>query len=205
MKKEDKARFLFEEFGNIDDDLLYESSGRPLTVLKTKRKKRRRVVILAAAVVAVASILLVSTIAANRSGSAPTDDETPSSAPETYGQDPSTLHGLLPLDEQAQRDAIFGGKPVIFYTRGDEVYAQTIDVEDFTQLVSCVRSDTTPVQGARARRKVWVGDGKGRVFSPMLRFSKGNIAVGALFSYEQEIALSAQLERLLKTLTGLDF
>ena len=41
MRKEDKANFLFEELGNVDDEYLYESSGRPLSALAEKNKKRK--------------------------------------------------------------------------------------------------------------------------------------------------------------------
>ena len=204
MNKEDKARFLFEEFGNIDDELLYESSGKPLALIKTKKKKRRLTFFLAAALAATISVVTTTTIVSANLTSKPQDGdsrpaETQSNASEA--QEPQDIS--FEAKEFAQ--TIVSGRPAIFYDDGETIRTKKLTVSEYNTLMTLTKNGSVPVEnGRKAKHRVWITDGQGRVCSPLLRYADGNID-SKLFSYEQELALTADLEQKLEAITGVDF
>lgn len=197
MRKEDKANFLFEELGNVDDDYLLESSGRPLAAIALKQKKRKRarvLGILLAASISFTLLMLTVNYRAQHVDEPPTTPE-------------PTTATILPeeqkLPPEMERQVLFGSTPGIILEEEDgERYFYAICEQDFTSLLRLAADDTDRPAAGASGEKVWFTDGRGRVICPYLRYTRGNIGYGALFSYEEEIGLSRELKNELRRLTG---
>lgn len=201
MNKEDKARYLFEQLGDIDDDLLYESSGRPLMVISAKQKRKKRARTLALLLAASVAVSLVMITFSSRVNHAPGDSTPPeTNATGSAGVRPEEE----PLSEGGEHDVLFSGTPcVIVEEASGERYFYRMDQGDFEQLRSLTaRNVSAPGVTAARKDKIWFTDGRGTVVSPCIRFTEGNVGYGALFDYEDEVDLSAELRSALSRLTG---
>lgn len=187
MKKEEKAQFLFDELGGIDDDLLYESSGRPLMVIKDKQRKRKTVRRLSVFFAAAVVFFMLTTVAIglSRSGT-----------------------GTEPIDAPTENDAahalLFDKNRRLFWEKDGKTYSVEISAETYVTLLSETIKGGTETTGTQSV-KVWFSDGKGTVITPFLRYSSGNIGYGTLFDYEVEQTPSEKLIAELQKLTGEKF
>ena len=204
MKREEKAEFLLMEMGDIDDELLCESSGYGLHVLKKKQNRNRtiRISLIAAAASLLFSVLVLTALGNLKfpagSSFAPTvtDDAQDSGAPVRVDSD------------QEARELMFSGSPVIFLESENRLFAQKIDGASFERLTALAAAQETAytgVSGDAREQKIWFCDGNGSVITPYLRYSFGNVAFGTLFNYERELTLDRELANLLRNLLHDDF
>ncbi|MBQ9467444.1 MAG: hypothetical protein IJU52_00350 [Clostridia bacterium] len=198
MKREDKASFLFEEFGNIDDELLTESSGRPLAALADRQQKKKRARVIALLLAASLSFSVVMlTVNYRIRQSSPPDVETTANTPSEI------LPEERALTEDNERAVLFSGRPsVILEEKSGDRYYYEIDRDAYDRLLTLTAENKGEKTSLDRAEKVWFTDGDGTVISPYLIFTPGNIGYGALFDYDDEVIPAKELQRELRRLTG---
>ena len=205
MKKEEKAGFLFEEIGNVDDAFLAESSDDALLRLQTKKSRLRALrgaVLIAAAAALLAALAAIGAMLARNRLNAPHDigGETTAATKETESPQSGEIEFL---SEDAD---LFDGCAAVYFTVGDGICRRKIDAQTLKDLMDLAREGGETVsESMRSRKKIWLADGRGGVYSPHLRWSGGNAGAGELYEYDQEIVLNNKLRRALYALTGENF
>ena len=118
---------------------------------------------------------------------------------------------FIVMDGDVVSGLVFSGSDQVYISSGGTACATTLNtaadmfVYDGGLASQTLANNKTVVgNGRKAARKVWITDGNGRVCSPLLRYTSGNIS-STLFSYEQEMALTTALEQKLEAVTGVDF
>lgn len=193
------AERLFDSIGGIDDRYIAEAQAyRPCV---GKRARGRRIfVIAAAALLSLALIIgtlpLAISIILSGNSSAPATTENP-----VYLSDLLARHArsMTPLDSAPD---LSDGTARLIWSCDGELYAVNIGKKQLSRLAASLAADTggSPSQNTT---HVWLSLGDGRVLTPELRLSAGNISYGTLFDYNAEISPSRDvvdsIRRILET------
>ena len=201
MNKKEKAEFLFEEIGGIDESLLYECGESFPRKRKEKRLTLRMLIasvalfsalILVVSGIGIASVVgILSSLGGNKEEPfEPSHSGTPS--------DVDTQPTAVDIDT----DILFSGTPSIIYTDENEmVYAVKIAERDYREVKRFSASPKGQVQsGDGQTMSVWISDGHGAVFTPYLENSAGNVYYGQIPDYRDEVVPNDQVTNLLKKL-----
>lgn len=203
MNKKESSMLLFEEIGQIDEDILHECSDY-YPVRRKNRRSLRAVIIAAAALTTLISVVLVGTFAVmlrrGLSGNMSQNDdygegkhiETPAEEPAMFAEN------WAKLTEEETHERIFGSTPaVLCKKRGEDTYryAALTDVQ-YDGIVSDAPKDSLP--DGQNEWQIWVTDGKGMVFTPYLQASPGNIHYGRLFDYNDEVEPGGYFQNVLR-------
>ena len=207
MNKKESSLLLFEQLGEIDEDILNECSDY-YPVVRRRRRSLRAVIIAAAALTALFSVLLVGTFAVmlRRSFSgnaAPSDTGEPADEVETQAEElPADFaENWEKLTEEETHERIFGNTPAMLCKRRGESDYRFTALSDAQYDVILEDSPTSLISGNDSSEwQVWVTDGNGMVFTPYLQSSPGNIHFGVLFDYEIEVLPGKRFRRILDAL-----
>lgn len=188
MNKKDSSMLLFEEIGQIDEDILRECSD--LYPIRRRRKRSlTAVIIAAAALTTLFSVLVVSAFAVMlRRGFAgqmtPGEHDQPGYAPEAPAE---FAEHWEELTEEETHDRIFGQTPaVVVKKQGENTYRfACLSSVQYDRILKNVPEGYA--SESACEWQLWITDGKGRVFTPYLQSSPGNIHYGTLFEYDAEV------------------
>ena len=201
-----KAELLYEAIGEIDDSYIDEA-GRPF------RKKRSASVFtriaIAAALVLVIVLSNIAFFASVRSflpaswndGAAEitthytheyhrNDSAAEAPTPDTDSYSDVKLIGYLPEEEID----LFGSEALVIirFEGVQEFTVIKVSQKRLNILAESVGENGLDKAGADSEIYVWLCDGNGKVFSPYLRRSPGNVGYGSLFEYSPEISPSEE-------------
>lgn len=109
------------------------------------------------------------------------------SAVTTLLREVSTSHA--PLDEQP---ALYDGQARLVWRCEGQLYAVSLNGAELARLVDAISADDggQPIEHSE---QLWLCLGDGRVISPELTRSAGNVAMGTLFDYSAELELSSSV------------
>ncbi len=189
--KRRSAEQLFDAFGTLDDKYIAEAQS-----VKT-RHSYRRAFLPAAALLLLFVILLA--IPSSRTKEQSSDDgdreytenvdQLPEASDPGYG--PVEIYTALELckDVQAQPlTEMLDGKAKLIWQYGKDTprYVELTE-RDFNPLISSLSDNAGDTEGGRADIKIWICYADGRVVTPLLKPSAGNIGYGTLFDYTDEV------------------
>ena len=192
-----KAELLYEAIGEIDDRYIAEA-GRPFRKKKSASVFTR--IAIAAALVLVIVLSNIAFFASVRSlapsgkdgkGSYGRNDsaaETPAPDKDSYSD--VKLIGYLPEEEID----LFGSEALVIirFEGVQEFTVIKVSQKRLNILAESVGENGLDKAGADSEIYVWLCDGNGKVFSPYLRRSPGNVGYGSLFEYSPEISPSEE-------------
>ncbi len=200
-----KAEYLLDELGLISDSMVAEAM---LTSVPAKRKSvswRRAVTAIAAAAVVLtlsASLLLVGLIRDNESGK-------DGGIADVY---PETLEGALVKAQESDMAGVYASAESVGLFDGErKLIWRDVDGGDYYSLSVTGKSELGRLEKALTSTYalseavdgeenigvlVWISYGDGRVVSPYLRSSEGNVGYGELFEYSPEIMPARELTEL---------
>ena len=199
------ADYLLDEIGNVDDRFLAEADTpyRP----SARGFGWRRVLILAATLGVLFSLLLcvfvgsmLAGILSNKSGDDNIRDDVNADENTVTSYD---LNGMLlslkdqatPIYTEEELELTGSVSMVIWRYTGEEGYrARYLSESECARLMDTLsHSKGTPVSpdGKANEVQVWIALGDGRIISPCLKESNGNVAFGTLFDYDPEVEPSA--------------
>ena len=212
-EKKNAAEYIFSEIGLIDDKIIADAcpTERVFAYREQVTGKRTFPRVLAAAAAAVLIIAAVpfSVFIGNRLSKGDKDEQTTAPIGTENLVQPKSIDEVLisaaALRSAVQRDEVnlFDGKMKIVWNIAgtEEFYTAELDGEKAGILNSAtVKLMTDPENAAGDKSPaayVWICDGKGNVFSPMLKYAKGNIGYGRLYSYEPEIEVTEEYASLI--------
>ncbi len=219
MTDREKAEFLFEEIGELDETVLYECME--IYPAARKRKRTFRMFVLAAAALTLSVSLLLSSLLLSAfaipkllgqfssKGSMPSQPDhgenlqpdvgkIPPVAFDPNGQftAPDRFSGISKSDEEQflseeqVGELLFSDRPsVICGSEACKGYEYAyLTAEEFNLISDCMKTPKRKTgDSMQIDVKVWICDGRGKVMSPYLEKTKGNMGYGALFDYEQEV------------------
>lgn len=216
MKKRSKkllASYLLDEIGSIDDRFVSEAQ----TWRAEKRTSRRspiRVLLVAASLVLVLAIGIGATLTALRR-----QDERPPTGDQITDQ-PSDISPVERLDSvlstalQSPSFSPCSADELLFFDgnvrlavkdrQTGEVYvSRTLNVYEQSGLSDALntRGSAVASEAESGSYLVWVTLGDGRVISPCLSLSGGNVATATLFDYEAEYIPSQSFNALVESLS----
>jgi len=208
------AQYLFSEIGNVEDALLYEAIRPRVQATRYAGARMRRVILLAAVLGVAASLILGAFVIGFFEGSKSEDALRDENA--VIGSEPKDYHtdlAVLLLDAEkgtgvqrlaADQIDLFDGKSkVIWQSEGQTDYCvkSLASTEADKKLQNAVgNDDPNPVGKTPTVVRVWFCLGDGRVVSPYLSVSEGNVGYGVLFDYEPESIPSEDLVRTVEDL-----
>lgn len=204
MNKKEKAQFLLEELGEIDERFIEECQNSPLQRRRAARRTRRLTAALIAALIAlgVATVgILVRTAGGFSSVPAPepSGNAVKGTPSESYGVSDS-----LPAENAPgfdNRILFCGNATVIWQEAGEEKKSEYISDSTYRDIEKIAEMSGKNIQESRDdATKIWVCDGRGNVFSPELMYQKGNFYFGTLFDYNAEMVLSEELRKILRNI-----
>ena len=209
-RKQLGAERLFDAMGMIDDVLITEAQTPSFTKEKQARHRRFYAVLTACACLVIAVGLLWrglwNVLLAENDASAPaetvtnTDKETPVpmvQALERLSESPRTK--VASEEELALFDGV---AKLIWQMEGEEEY-HVISVTSASQarrmqsFLNAGRDTFTPEDAETVGCSVWFSYGDGRVVSPYLKSSEGNVGYGEVFAYSPEVEPHDELIRLI--------
>ena len=201
---------LFDEIGLIDDRFIYEASTPYIP--KKRSKVFIKVLLIAAALTLTFSIALGTLLTGALfvlGGRLLSQDLFPNKGNAEAEPEYSTLSDrLYALDggsAMAKEDIdLFDSTPkIIWKSEGEKEYRVSAisrdEASDLTEKIS-VNSGTAVSSGNTSEEEqlyVWIAFGDGRVITPHLALSPGNVGYGELFEYEQEYEPSEELSQLI--------
>ena len=199
VKDNEKALWLLEQLGSIDEEILNEcSAAYPIA---RRQKKRIRAVILAAAVWTLLASLLFTAVSAFMIRSVSKGHGANDGSSTAGNSEPENSQNWL-TDETQIHEAIFAGTPsVIFKKAGDSEYlCKPLDPRTYDTILKKWSSPAGMTTATGGEDQVWVTDGKGLVITPYLKESPGNMYFGTLFEYSPEVLPNDTIREILGSL-----
>lgn len=196
-----KAEYLFSEIGGIDDRIIVQA-------MKTKGRKAvavRRVVSLLVAAVLIVSMMLGGLVVAQRMKSE--DNAVVDSISLDSALSSAEESGRTVSYSSSEQIDLFDGMAKIVWSEGEDYHVINIRTEsEKRRLDSALRHtyslDNEFTESHSLEMSVWISYGDGRVISPYLKNSYGNVGYGELFDYEAEIIPSERLSELVNYLVS---
>ncbi len=178
-RKKDKALALYCSIGMINDSIIAECQTPSLVKRKTTDNRWIAFAAVAACLVLIIAVVMLSN---------------------AFRPTKSNLEGILHSAESelTQIDAdevdFFSGTPNIIWQNGESGKLYTLPVNDknaFKEINILLQKGGIELSAAEAEgisTRLWISYGDGRVVSPYLKSSAGNMAYGKLFDYTAELA-----------------
>lgn len=194
--KRNAAEFLFDNIGNINDRYVAEAQAYRGTY---RRSVRRRAAVVAIAAVLAVVLLMVSlplAISMMQPGDFFDNPDGPSKGEHAPGEY-SSLSNLLTdcsadMSPLSASPDLSDGTARLVWSVDDRLYSVDLTGSELSELVSYMLQS----RGDRPTphtTQVWLCFGDGRVVSPELHNSAGNIGIGNLFSYSAELEPSPEV------------
>lgn len=202
MNKQEKANFLFEEMGGIDEFIL-KDCGEAFPAVRRKKKRNLRILVASVALLTALMITLSGICIANFVGSFSFHGDSkaePPVEPSHFGGGTKvfTTSDVLLFD----CELLFSGTPSLIYLDEEEIlHAIKISSKDYSTVKQLSASPKRRVQSDDiSAEPVWVSDGNGTVFTPYLENVVGNTYYGQIFDYHDEVIPNDKLSDLLDQL-----
>ncbi len=190
MSKREKAERLYNAMGEIDDIFIYEAM-----IYKKERKfdlrLRRLSLVLGALFLTFVSVLVINSIRNSGIFAPSFDGENTVDAPLSFTDILKSASGDIYYDKE-QID-LFDGQSKLIYFDG-ESYKTIVLYENPANVIKKLSVNQTPVIPSD-QSKVWISAGDGRVISPYLKLSAGNVGYNVLFDYDPELSPSAEFSQ----------
>lgn len=203
-ERQRRAEYLFSEMNGIDEVLLQQAILPYASARAVRMARMRRVVLLAAALTLVAAILIGTVAVAYLRDKEEESGREQSGVESTVWEDaaqqnPDRLGDVLLRAESntsverlsAEEIDLFDGTVKIIWQAADEVDYHVCTLQSVTAQKRLIRTlqkrGETVENGAKESQKVWISMGDGKVVSPYLAISEGNVGYGVLFDYEIEV------------------
>ena len=214
-KKEEFAEYLFDEIGNIDDSIIASAMGayRPARKVFNTRKLAIAAV---AATLSLSLFATVFVSILNRAGkdyfespkndnvsnSADNDDaadkyepdmESPTDVATTLATRLESLRDTAKAEKLGKNDIkYFDGYARLIWKYSDEEYYRVckISASQLQRIQSLISADQGELVNSAAESSVdgiWISLGDGKVISPCLLSSEGNVGYGSIFDYTAEV------------------
>lgn len=204
-QKDKKAAYLLDEIGGIDDRYIAEA-------MKAKKKpKTGSVILILAACIAALAIMLLAVAGAvavgGIIGGIIRDDISSSrpKPPEKLGEilkNESNGSGVIKVAYASEID-FFDGAYLIWQNESGNGYClKRLSQSSLTVLESNIGGANVGEGEEVGAVKVWISCGDGRVFSPYLKPTVGNVGCGELFDYSPEIVPSERFNSCVSNLFG---
>ena len=210
------ADLLFDAIGNIDDSLIQEAQTAPVRKAAQSRRKSFTAIIALAATLTLllgvfaATLLakIVGNLHSNLKGDAP-DGYDSTTAPEAT---PSLSQTLIDTESDAivvanaeDIDFFDGNTRIIWQIEGESDYKVVTlrSQSDAARLVNAIERQNQAISPSNTESTscdVWITLGDGRVISPYLKTSAGNVGYAELFEYSPEIEPDESLINLINDL-----
>ena len=200
------AERLFDELGSIDDRFIHEAD----TPYKRKSNTLRRFIIIAVAATLSLSLLMGSlaigglaillfggdTVGKDQHDDIPdngvnNEEKEEPSTPSSLDERLNALRGGVYLTSPKEDLKLFDGSIKVVWRYSDEDYCRytVITKHEATILMNKLKSDRGERfdgNASESMAELWICAGDGRVISPYLDLSAGNVGYGELFEYEPE-------------------
>ncbi len=186
---------LFDALGYIDDAII-ANAETPTRALATLRAKRRA---LQSCAIAACITLVVSGGGIIYKLSIPNSDAPNDTPSFTDKEEEKTLFGMLgsairlgkATSVSSEQINFFDGEMKIVWREKNDgsLYMLQVNQQSRTNLEKSLRlsaKQLTPSDSEKVEYDIWVCMGDGRVVSPQLKYSEGNIGYASLFSYSPE-------------------
>ncbi len=214
--KQRLASYLLDEFGMIDDRFVAEAqtwrAERPAV-----RKNSIRVLLVAAALTLVLAVGIAGTVTVmlrRDENRFPAEGEQSTEIQPTVGTPVARLDALLsaaagsPSFSSCSADELrfFDGNvrlAVKDRSSGELYVSRALTASEQATLSASLNANGSPVEpnSDGTEYLVWVTLGDGRVLSPCLALSNGNVSTATLFDYEVEYIPSQSFQELVESLT----
>lgn len=208
--KRRKAEYLFDELGEIDDRMVAEA----MNTKAFNKKQTERVIVRSLAFAAAAVIVTGLSLGLLLSQTLQTGDKDEGAAEEELVMYQSISDALCAAEREnlAERfdsaDAVelFDSNVKIIWQSRDSgsYYALSLDARETGELTKALEKTYFASQIADesdlAQTHLWISYGDGRVVSPYLKESAGNVGYGELFEYSPEIIPSEEFLELVNSL-----
>ena len=201
------AEYLFDEIGLISDSIVAEAASYRANTYR--RGSLRKILVAAAAMMALVTVLMSTLLIGYLRNAFDTAEDGGENAEIVPVYSESISEALTKAQESdivkycsyEETELFDGVTKLIWQTEGADGY-YVIEITD-PQNVSALKNALADTY--RADRKadgsvdesvrIWISEGDGRVVSPQLEKSEGNVGYGELFSYSPEIVPSGTLVR----------
>ena len=214
-KKEKFAEYLFDEIGNIDDSIIASAMGAYRPARKVFNTRRLAIAAVAATLsLSLFATVFVSIL--NRAGKdlfeSPKNDNVSNSADKDDAADkyepdmesPTDVATTLATRLESLRDTAkaekldksdikyFDGYARLIWKYSDEEYYRVckISASQLQRIQSLISADQGELVNSATESSVegiWISLGDGKVISPCLLSSEGNVGYGSIFDYTAEV------------------
>ena len=201
-EKMKKAEYLFSELSGIDERILADA----LAVRKKQRWNAKKALVAIVAASLLLSVLPGALVVANL-----VQDKKADSA--VVNVEPTLESVLLEADDSARVMSyssaddidLFDGSVKIVWSDGESYSVVRLSNEsEKTRLTSAVARSfngaTANAEGENSEICVWISYGDGRVITPYLKNTAGNVGYGELFEYDAEIVPTRELADVVNSL-----
>ena len=211
----DRAEHLYDAIGEIDDKLIADAESSALARAYIKARRKRRLSLACAACVCLlllgAALRIPDVIRAPQDLSNDSSPDTHQNAAADKAPAPSTLAALLKEAEDSKKVSVLAANelPVISQTamlvwqsEGEQDY-RAIKIPDaktkerITKALDTPKAAFSPEDSEALDLWVWIVYEDGRVVSPYLKHTQGNVSYGSLFDYSAEVEPNAALVKAL--------
>ena len=205
------AELLFDAIGCIDDRLIQEAQVPPASAAQPKRTNFAAIIALAATlsltVMILSTILIAKVVGGIKKDSVP-DDSGISSDVETSASLDHVLINCAPdavvVDDAEDIDFFDGNAKIIWQIDGESSYRMVTLTSKYDASALKKRLEqadqSTPADTENTQCDIWITFGDGKVVSPHLKKSAGNIGYAELFDYSPEIVPDEHLTALINDL-----
>ena len=224
--KERLAEYLFDEIGGIDDSIIASAMGSYPQSRRITIRRKATVIIAALLSLSIFTALFLGVLnQANEDSFEPSDksdpvmdgadDENDDDSDTHYGTDHLTLatrlNSLKDTVNAEKLDAseikYFDGYARIVWKYSDENYYRVcrISSSDLTRLTTKIENDQGKLVESAEKDSVegiWISFGDGKVITPCLISSEGNVGYGSVFDYTAEVEPSEALASFICDIIG---
>ncbi|MBQ7383870.1 MAG: hypothetical protein IJV72_03660 [Clostridia bacterium] len=203
------AEYLFDELGLISDSIVAEAMLVSIPAAGRKKISLRRAV----SAIAAAAVIITLSLGVFAVGLMRDKNEAEDGVTELEAQSLEELlvgaqsGGVVRVHSSAEAVGLFDGQTkLIWQSESDgEYYSLTLTRnDDVARLNGALRNTYAEAKSVESGEvpdiRVWISYGDGKVVSPYLKKSEGNVGYGELFGYSPEILPSEELTELTRDL-----
>lgn len=207
------AEYLFDEIGGIDDSYIAVAQSARRSGGATLRRTFS-IAVAAAAVFIIAVLAMPALITSNFDKSEQEDAADVATTVENSQNKPSTgtlLNAPLEMLLSQTGDAfcavgdadLFDGRAKLIWQdrQSGKRYEILLSRGELTQIDKLIKN-ASRAESIESEMLIWISYGDGRVVSPCLEYSDGNVGYGSLFDYLPEVVPTDELINYIDTIIG---
>ena len=209
--KKRNAELLFDAIGDVDDRLIQEAQA-PFVKTAPSRRYNTKAIIALAATLTVTLMILSTVMIAKVVGELLKNDidDLPGQSPdvETSASLDHVLINCTPdatiIESAEDIDFFDGNTKIVWQVEGESSYRMVTLTSKYDATTLKKRLEqadqSKPADTENAQCDIWITFGDGKVVSPYLKNSTGNIGYAELFEYSPEVELDEHLTALINDL-----